>query len=272
MSKKALGFTLIELLVVIAIIAILAAILFPVFAQAREKARQISCVSNLKQIGIGTLMYAQDYDETYMPCRDLDPAFGGTAEWTVLIQPYIKNGSTGGAFNYETGVFNCPSFPTPLQANQYKPRADIFEAEDSTTNNKPVVNLSFVDDPSEKIGFIEGGQGGGAVAGDSQGWAYPFFIASEWAWIPNAAQDQIKLDLVDGDCDTALSTGNSWAGDSSGAGCSFYPRYRHTGMSNFLWLDGHVKAIRRGGVDYVKNVFIPNAVDNFGQTNAATPY
>ena len=62
--KKA--FTLIELLVVIAIIAILAAILFPVFAQAREKARQASCLSNEKQIGLGLMMYTQDYDETYL--------------------------------------------------------------------------------------------------------------------------------------------------------------------------------------------------------------
>ncbi|HLK60100.1 MAG TPA: prepilin-type N-terminal cleavage/methylation domain-containing protein, partial [Chthonomonadaceae bacterium] len=61
------GFTLIELLVVIAIIAILAAILFPVFAQAREKARAISCMSNTKQMGIAALMYAQDFDETLVP-------------------------------------------------------------------------------------------------------------------------------------------------------------------------------------------------------------
>jgi prepilin-type N-terminal cleavage/methylation domain-containing protein len=63
------GFTLIELLVVIAIIAILAAILFPVFAQAREKARQTTCVSNLKQIGTAFMMYVQDYDETYPPWK-----------------------------------------------------------------------------------------------------------------------------------------------------------------------------------------------------------
>src|ERR1700733_4651562 len=86
--RRRTGFTLIELLVVIAIIAILAAILFPVFAQAREKARAISCLSNLKQIGIANLMYAQDYDETF--------TFGCPNDWWLETwfyntQPYIKN-------------------------------------------------------------------------------------------------------------------------------------------------------------------------------------
>ncbi|MHB8994361.1 MAG: prepilin-type N-terminal cleavage/methylation domain-containing protein [Armatimonadota bacterium] len=87
------GFTLIELLVVIAIIAILAAILFPVFAKAREKARQSSCQSNLKQIGLAVLSYAQDYDERSTP------EMVGDYWWTDIVQPYIKN----------TQIMVCPS-------------------------------------------------------------------------------------------------------------------------------------------------------------------
>ena len=101
------GFTLIELLVVIAIIAILAAILFPVFAKVREKARQVTCLSNQKQIITGTLSYVQDYDET-LPC--LGSAWGPgpsvprwiwtqPGHWCVKIQPYVKN----------TQIFLCPN-------------------------------------------------------------------------------------------------------------------------------------------------------------------
>src|SRR5438309_153039 len=124
-QSAATGFTLIELLVVIAIIAILAAILFPVFAQAREMARKASCQSNLKQLGTGMTMYVQDYDETY-PAPGGPGAYGAgnfyvfppTANtptpsptslrwqlWGQTLQPYIKN----------YGVFQCPSVtPTPL--------------------------------------------------------------------------------------------------------------------------------------------------------------
>jgi prepilin-type N-terminal cleavage/methylation domain-containing protein/prepilin-type processing-associated H-X9-DG protein len=103
------GFTLIELLVVIAVIAILAAILFPVFAQAREKARAATCISNLKQMGLAITMYAQDYDETIVPWAvqfEVEPASVEGSVWPDLLQPYIKNG--GGLT--ARGVFVCPSW------------------------------------------------------------------------------------------------------------------------------------------------------------------
>ncbi|BDI31643.1 hypothetical protein CCAX7_36940 [Capsulimonas corticalis] len=92
------GFTLIELLVVIAIIAILAAILFPVFAKAREKARQISCASNMKQLALGLLQYNQDYDES-MPTTNT--IWGGG--WAGEVYPYVKS----------AGVYACPDDATP---------------------------------------------------------------------------------------------------------------------------------------------------------------
>ena len=94
--EAARAFTLVELLVVIAIIGILAAILFPVFARARENARKTSCISDLKQIGVATLQYLQDYDERYMVV-DHDNGYS----WFDPLQPYIKSEQ----------VFRCPSMP-----------------------------------------------------------------------------------------------------------------------------------------------------------------
>src|SRR5437588_8135038 len=91
--RHGLGFTLIELLVVIAIIAILAAILFPVFAQAREKGRQAMCLSNLKQSVLAATMYSQDYDEKFLTIGMPNgrPSPGTFVYWQALIQPYMKN-------------------------------------------------------------------------------------------------------------------------------------------------------------------------------------
>lgn len=112
---KSRGFTLIELLVVIAIIAILAAILFPVFAQARESARKTSCLSNTKQMGLGINMYLQDYDEMfvcnswdtpYIATTDTDsrsPVFPAIGQWMWRIMPYVKNRQ----------ILVCPSDPNP---------------------------------------------------------------------------------------------------------------------------------------------------------------
>jgi prepilin-type N-terminal cleavage/methylation domain-containing protein len=109
------GFTLIELLVVIAIIAILAAILFPVFAQAREQARKTACLSNMKQIGLASNMYLQDFDETF------PFSWGAMGRWIEELQPYIKSASSGG--NQATGagpnvVWHCPSDANPFEAAQ----------------------------------------------------------------------------------------------------------------------------------------------------------
>ncbi len=106
------AFTLIELLVVIAIIAILAAILFPVFAQAREAARKTSCLSNLKQLGTGVGMYTQDNDEN-LPCNWYvglwASAPNGPYKWMDAIYPYVKN----------EGVFTCPSDASPTRVYKY---------------------------------------------------------------------------------------------------------------------------------------------------------
>lgn len=99
-GRKA-GFTLIELLVVIAIISILAAILFPVFARARENARRASCLSNQKQLGLGMIQYAQDYDEQFPTLANLSTGQSGFVTWDDAIYPYVKSAQ----------VYQCPSVP-----------------------------------------------------------------------------------------------------------------------------------------------------------------
>ena len=112
------GFTLIELLVVIAIIAILAAILFPVFARARENARRASCLSNMKQVGIAMMQYTQDNDERYMVADhdDNNPPVGADYAWFMPLQPYIKSAQ----------VFICPSMPQENPADRPVPHTDYI--------------------------------------------------------------------------------------------------------------------------------------------------
>ncbi len=172
------GFTLIELLVVIAIIAILAAILFPVFAQAREKARQTACSSNLKQIATGMLMYAQDYDETMV-------VWTGGYSWNTwgtmyprLVDPYIKSGIKYNASDNSTeikDVWACPTAKSQLSilSNTYAynywtlgginlsanpaARSSAYGPWQDPTYNRPAP-LATLQKPAETIMIVEGAQ------------------------------------------------------------------------------------------------------------------
>jgi prepilin-type N-terminal cleavage/methylation domain-containing protein/prepilin-type processing-associated H-X9-DG protein len=171
MTQRRRAFTLIELLVVIAIIAILAAILFPVFAQAREKARQTTCLSNLKQIGLSTMMYCEDYDEAYP--ISLYGDFVGNVAYTCydLLYPYTKN----------LNIYICPSAPKAFQWDAFlaffnanyglSMRIDrlhvasyLFDVEiiaDGpgnvlTGNNRPIQTLASIPYPANQPVFYDG--------------------------------------------------------------------------------------------------------------------
>jgi len=144
------GFTLIELLVVIAIIAILAAILFPVFAQARDKARQVGCLSNLRQIGLATQLYAQDYDETPPPRHVPDILFqfgdpkvyGKTPNFLGSILPYT---TTRVIFYCPSAIWNLPYAPKAMTPT---PLSDTNLLGNGVVIGRP---LAVIDRPAEVI-------------------------------------------------------------------------------------------------------------------------
>jgi prepilin-type N-terminal cleavage/methylation domain-containing protein/prepilin-type processing-associated H-X9-DG protein len=153
------GFTLIELLVVIAIIAILASILFPVFARARENARRSSCLSNLKQIGLGFMQYTQDYDEKFAPMMSntstpelqLNASMPGAImntsngavvglfiSWMDIIYPYVKS----------TQLFVCPSARKAFDAPSYGYNRNINKYANPATPTSPI-SLAALNRPAE---------------------------------------------------------------------------------------------------------------------------
>jgi len=142
------GFTLIELLVVIAIIAILAAILFPVFARAREKARQTSCLSNLKQLDLGMLMYCEDYDECFPLMHD----GAGNEKWAKKIHPYVKNWQ----------LYVCPSKREAVpdqgscqESGGYGMNYPVLYNTDTSPAASGVFGLGNVNEPTKLIVFAD---------------------------------------------------------------------------------------------------------------------
>ncbi len=219
------GFTLIELLVVIAIIAILAAILFPVFASAREKARQTSCLSNGKQLGLALLQYVQDYDETYFATayggNDSDPA--KEMFWTDLIQPYVKS----------KAIFNCPSNGTDeasFGSPGYDPPGGTNSANQyhvSYVLNEPVFNQDMTTDKPTALASLSAPAEIGVM---SEG----RFLFS-WH---NCQKDPATGKYTAYWNQSANGWGyGDWMGDLNTAA----PKPHHNGGTNFAFADGHSK-------------------------------
>jgi len=205
--RKSSAFTLIELLVVIAIIAILAAILFPVFAKAREKARQASCMSNEKQLGLALLQYNQDYDEK-MPAREYNNDSGQS--WRISVYPYIK----------ATGLYACPSNPSGT-----KKGFDGYPISyGGNYNSAPYYNQDFGN-------MYPGGINGTGVFADSNGPGVALAAILSPAQVI-AVQEQTN----EGYADANVLNHYTGANHDLFAG--------HNGISNYLFCDGHVKALK----------------------------
>jgi prepilin-type N-terminal cleavage/methylation domain-containing protein/prepilin-type processing-associated H-X9-DG protein len=247
MTPRHNAFTLIELLVVIAIIAILAAILFPVFAQAREKARQTTCLSNQKQIGIGIIQYVQDYDERF-PYKWNKPTattWNTSLSWRDFISPYIKNGISGGNFS---GVYNCPSAPGTAR-NTYDTHEWIINYD--TASNNQCMALADIRRPADQFLVMEKGYN------------------PDW----NSPGDDMQMSWWGGWKDTSGTNAHQGLDGSGGVPADSdrrtdWPywasvRFRHNGTSTFAFVDGHVKSIVKGRANWCLGGFVPamNAAD-----------
>ena len=217
------GFTLIELLVVIAIIAILAAILFPVFAQAREKARAIACLSNEKQMGTALMMYAQDYDEgfptfnerwyclvnSFVACNANPPSDTPDREWDAKLYPYVKNGDPANISTPNwSGVWHCPD----------------AAADTSTTGRSYGVNYAYAYDYDANS-------------------PYQF----RYVGIPELDSPASAVFLGDGSTFGLMDMPHHFAGYYEHFHLTGGPPpdrdrpYRHSDGANYVFLDGHAK-------------------------------
>ncbi len=232
-TSRSAAFTLIELLVVIAIIAILAAILFPVFAQARGKARQASCLSNMKQWGLGFVMYAQDYDERgpIAGNENANLPYSLQSQWYFTIQSYIKN----------QGILRCPSDPSE-QTTRDEPSVGIRPAQASylyndwlaqafaNPNPEPWNPFSLADfvSPADTIVMTEGKMWGLANDGSS---GQPFLAENVSCLITGVREN-----------DPAFNTpGWAWDMCDNENGRYSVPRPFHNNGANIAFADGHAK-------------------------------
>jgi len=221
------AFTLIELLVVIAIIAILAAILFPVFAQAREAARKTSCLSNMKQLTLGWLMYSQDYDEANPMSAQCCDANGDQIYWLQMIDPYIKSGAQSDNLeNLSRGsIFVCPDYlvPAPTTDEAGNPATNIVPI----GGNQPVGRYpltSYSPNISVTAAWWSLGAGNASWAGDST-------AVGTLASIGKPA-NQIML-AENHDCCV-----ETWGG---GGDNNWTEARRHSVGMNYAIMDGHAK-------------------------------
>jgi len=259
-NKTKHGFTLIELLVVIAIIAILAAILFPVFAKVREKARQSSCASNERQLALGLIQYVQDYDETF-PAGQRGDYYPGVG-WGAEVYPYIKStavylcpDNNQGLISYamnanignRIGAFNTPRTSTLASLNSPSSTVAICEVLDNLTSLSAVgtpgitiTSTNVLEDQSPTVNGI--GYNG------ADGSQFPFNI---WAG------------------GTFYATGPIGQAGLNNALAPTYATGIHTGGSNFAFADAHVKWLKGTAISPGSNATA--ATNGYVCTNSPGP-
>jgi prepilin-type N-terminal cleavage/methylation domain-containing protein/prepilin-type processing-associated H-X9-DG protein len=251
-KRQRVAFTLIELLVVIAIIAILAAILFPVFAQAREKARATSCLSNSKQLALGIQMYAQDYDEVLPFSNDFgNPIFnipGSPIQrcclyWGDAIAPYLKSrgdsGLPGGGTGNYGPIQRCPNVPTWYTGYAYNILLGYFPyGQLGRFVDDPIyrgVSLASVNRPADLIALIENSVPYSWIR-NNLNYSHDSAFWLSYRWFPRGSNVEQCMQWYDWP-DSAQRAGIPGVGVVSG---------RHNFGVNNAFLDGHAKWLKTG--------------------------